>query len=115
MRWEELKLEEQDLKDKTLYVSKMQCTCTICGAPTKYVDYSTENYVCSEECIAAEKLAIDSGAIKKVKYEGPTVECDTGVDCDGCEHNKWSGNFGDKNSCARLEASLAPVFRPCEE
>lgn len=115
MRWEQLKLDGQKLKDRTLYVSKNTCTCTICGAPTNYVDYSTEHFVCSEECMNAEKQAIDAGAIKMVKYEGPTVECSAGIDCDDCEYCTLSGAFGDKTSCSRLDSSMAPVFRQAVE
>ena len=111
MRWEQIRLDEQKLKDRTLYVSRVSCTCTICGAPTNYVDYSTEHFVCSEECMNAEKAAIDSGAIKRVKYDGPIIECITGADCDDCEYCVLSGAFGDKTSCSRLDSSMAPVFR----
>lgn len=50
MRWEELSLTEIELNKRTMMECENEKPCSVCGSPTRYIDYCYESRMCSEEC-----------------------------------------------------------------
>lgn len=58
MKYENMELSEDELNDICIIKCSNESKCSICGELTKYIDYCTESYICSEDCmnIQNEKL-----------------------------------------------------------
>lgn len=62
MRWEQMSLEGQSLQDKCLMKVKCVSPCAVCGTPTCYIDFCSEQRICSEEC-----MNVQNDIIRKVE------------------------------------------------
>lgn len=58
MRWEQMNLAEQSLSNKCLIKVKCVFPCAMCGAPTSYIDFCSEQRICSEECMNVQNNVI---------------------------------------------------------
>ena len=51
MKYEELNVTDNELRNKSLIKSDNIKPCSQCGNGTHYIDYCTEQRICSEECM----------------------------------------------------------------
>lgn len=58
MRYEKLELNEDQLREKCLIKDKEYEPCAICGQLTNYIDYCSEQHICSEECMYTQNKNI---------------------------------------------------------
>ena len=65
MRWEELKLTKEDLKHRTIMSVTSIGKCAVCNEETHYIDYCTEQRICSEECMNEQ----DSAYIRAIRRQ----------------------------------------------
>lgn len=55
MKYEDLKLSDIELrKQHTLVRARSKKPCSICHQQTEFIEFCSESYICSEECM--EKL-----------------------------------------------------------
>lgn len=51
MKYENTVYTEKELNDLCLIKGKTKANCSQCGEFTAYIDYCTEQYICSQECM----------------------------------------------------------------
>lgn len=64
MRWEQMSLTEQTLRDKSLIKAKCVFPCAVCNTPTSYIDFCSEQRICSEECMHILNDTISKAGVK---------------------------------------------------
>lgn len=56
MLYEKLNLSEEVLQKKCLIKGDVDKPCAICGNLTRFIDYTSEQHICSEECMKEQNL-----------------------------------------------------------
>ena len=56
MLYEKLNLSEEVLRKKCLIKGDVEKPCAICGNLTRFIDYTSEQHICSEECMKEQDL-----------------------------------------------------------
>lgn len=51
MKYKDMNLTENELNQKSIIKGKELKKCSECGEQTVYIDFCTESYICSEECM----------------------------------------------------------------
>lgn len=68
MKYESLNLTEEELRSRCLIKTENEKPCWICHEDTAYIDYCTEQRVCSEEC-----MSIQNKKLSQADTEGKNI------------------------------------------